>query len=61
MWSSEVRFPLLQGIRRGSLAAVACALGACGFHLAGDVPLPPVLARPYLSFVDPYSDFARSF
>lgn len=48
-------------MRRAPLAAAAALLGACGFHLAGSAPLPPSLARPYLSFTDPYSDFARSF
>ena len=37
------------------------ALGACGFRLAGSDPLPAVLARPYLSVKDPYTDFAREF
>ena len=36
-------------------------LGACGFRLAGSDPLPGVLARPYLSVKDPYTDFAREF
>jgi len=34
---------------------------ACGFRLAGSQPLPPALARPYLSVKDPYTDFAREF
>lgn len=42
-------------------AAVIPALGACGFRLAGSEALPPVLARPYLSVKDPYTDFAREF
>jgi LPS-assembly lipoprotein len=37
------------------------ALCACGFRLAGSEPLPPVLARPYLSLKDPYTDFSREF
>lgn len=41
--------------------AVAPALVACGFRLAGSEPLPAVLARPYLSVKDPYTDFAREF
>src|ERR1700691_166172 len=51
----------------GTLAAagLACvatlALSACGFRLAGSDHLPPVLARPYLSVKDPYTDFAREF
>src|SRR5580692_5930818 len=51
----------------GTLAAAALwcagmlALSACGFRLAGSDHLPPVLARPYLSVKDPYTDFAREF
>ena len=43
----------------GSCAALAFA--ACGFRLAGSDPLPGVLARPYLSLKDPYTDFSREF
>jgi LPS-assembly lipoprotein len=44
------------------LAALALAgLAACGFRLAGSDPLPGVLARPYLSLKDPYTDFSREF
>jgi LPS-assembly lipoprotein len=42
-------------------AASALALAACGFRLAGSEKLPPILARPYLSVKDPYTDFAREF
>jgi LPS-assembly lipoprotein len=41
--------------------AAILALGACGFRLAGSQPLPPILAKPYLSVKDPYTDFAREF
>jgi LPS-assembly lipoprotein len=37
------------------------AVSACGFRLAGSEPLPAVLARPYLSLTNPYSDFSREF
>jgi LPS-assembly lipoprotein len=37
------------------------ALCACGFRLAGSEHLPPVLAKPYLSVKDPYTNFAREF
>jgi len=38
------------------------ALSACGFRLAGGGdPLPGVLARPFLSLKDPYTDFSREF
>ena len=39
----------------------AAALSGCGFRLAGSEPLPGVLARPYLSLKDPYTDFSREF
>ena len=39
----------------------ACTLCACGFRLAGSDPLPAVMARPYLSLKDPYTDFSREF
>jgi LPS-assembly lipoprotein len=41
------------------LAGALVALAACGFRLAGSERLPPVLAKPYLSVKDPYTDFAR--
>jgi LPS-assembly lipoprotein len=39
----------------------ACTLTACGFRLAGSEPLPRVMARPYVSLKDPYTDFSREF
>jgi LPS-assembly lipoprotein len=45
----------------GGAAAAVVALAACGFRLAGSDALPAILARPYLSFKDPYTDFAREF
>lgn len=39
----------------------AGSLTACGFRLAGSDPLPAVMARPYLSLKDPYTDFSREF
>ncbi len=36
-------------------------MSACGFRLAGSDPLPGILARPYLSLKDPYTDFSREF
>jgi LPS-assembly lipoprotein len=52
--------------RRGIARAVAAAgtlalLSACGFRLAGSDPLPSILAQPYLSLKDPYTDFSREF
>ena len=52
-----VKFPLTSG----AAACVLAALSACGFRLAGSDPLPGILARPYLSVKDPYTDFAREF
>jgi LPS-assembly lipoprotein len=43
------------------LPALLILLSACGFRLAGSDPLPGVLARPYLSLKDPYTDFSREF
>ena len=43
------------------MIAALAILSACGFRLAGSDPLPGVLARPYLSVRDPYTDFAREF
>lgn len=48
-------------IRFCAVAGAASALAACGFRLAGSDPLPGILARPYLSVKDPYTDFAREF
>ena len=47
---------------RARFALLAALLtSACGFRLAGSDPLPGILARPYLSVKDPYTDFAREF
>src|SRR3981189_3703888 len=43
------------------LSAAILASSGCGFRLAGSDPLPGILARPYLSVKDPYTDFAREF
>jgi LPS-assembly lipoprotein len=62
--------PAAAGFARTALAvttlavttlAVTIMVGACGFRLAGSEKLPPILARPYLSVKDPYTDFAREF
>jgi len=42
-------------------AGATLALCACGFRLAGSDPLPAVMARPYLSLKNPYTDFSREF
>jgi LPS-assembly lipoprotein len=41
--------------------AVVLTSGGCGFRLAGSDPLPSILAHPYLSLKDPYTDFSRDF
>jgi LPS-assembly lipoprotein len=48
-------------VRMVLLWGAAVMLNACGFRLAGSDPLPGILARPYLSVKDPYTDFAREF
>jgi LPS-assembly lipoprotein len=42
-------------------AAASVALGGCGYRLVGSEPLPPSMARPYVSLKDPYTDFSREF
>src|SRR6202012_4435858 len=49
-------------VRAATAAFVfSIALAACGFRLAGSPRRPPVLAKPYLSVKDPYTDFSREF
>lgn len=53
---------LRAGVAMLSLAMLSVAMCACGFRLAGSgESLPGVLARPYLSLKDPYTDFSREF
>ena len=62
MWSSDRSSAVRRSAARCAAITVAAVLVAgCGFRLAGTAPLPPSLARPHLSFSDPYSDFARVF
>ena len=52
----------MHGLKRAIAILLACAaLAGCGFRLAGSERLPPVLAKPYLSVKDPYTDFSREF
>jgi LPS-assembly lipoprotein len=46
---------------RAVVGGMVLVLAACGFRLAGSDPLPAVLAQPYLSLKDPYTDFSREF
>ena len=39
---------------RLALVALTLALGGCGFHLAGERPLPRPLSSVYIEVVDPY-------
>ena len=49
-------------MRAAIAALIFClVLGGCGFRLAGSERLPAVLAKPYLSVKDPYTDFSREF
>jgi len=41
------------GLRLGA-ALLAGLLGGCGFHLAGDRPVPPALNSVYIDMVQPY-------
>jgi len=52
------------GMHRNALAhllllSLLTALSACGFHLRGDVELPPVLQDTYIDSRDPYTGIAR--
>lgn len=53
--------PCCRSFARRLLPVGILGLAACGFRLAGSDPLPGVLARPYLSLKDPYTDFSREF
>lgn len=48
-------------VARAALTCAVVGTAACGFRLAGSESLPGILARPYLSVKDPYTDFAREF
>jgi len=61
MWGVCRRWGLCRGLGAVAAFGAVLALTACGFRLAGGDPLPGVLARPYLSLKDPYTDFSREF
>ena len=44
-----------------SVICILTGLCACGFRLVGGDTLPGILARPYLTLKDPYTDFSREF
>jgi LPS-assembly lipoprotein len=54
-------FAIRSAAAAAMLLAGCAGMAACGFRLAGNDPLPGILARPYLSVKDPYTDFAREF
>jgi LPS-assembly lipoprotein len=43
-----------------AIAVLLSVLPACGFHLRGDVELPPVLKETYLESNNPYTGMARA-
>jgi LPS-assembly lipoprotein len=54
----------VRSARAGLTSAVFCLIAglcACGFRLEGNDTLPGILARPYLTLKDPYTDFSREF
>jgi LPS-assembly lipoprotein len=52
--------PKARAVRALTALSVA-ALWGCEFRLVGSDTLPGILARPYLSLKDPYTDFSREF
>ena len=42
------------------IALLLALLSACGFHLRGEVELPPVLQETYLESKNPYTGMARA-
>ena len=43
-----------------AIALLLTLLSACGFHLRGDVELPPALQETYLESKNPYTGMARA-
>jgi LPS-assembly lipoprotein len=46
-------------LRCSALAVAAFALSACGFHMRGEVRLPPAMQRVHVQIADPYSPLGR--
>jgi len=46
-------------LRSLPILAVAASLGACGFHMRGEVQLPAAMQRVHLTVADPYSPLRR--
>ena len=49
-----------RSIRMTVIAILLGLLSACGFHLRGDVDLPPALEETYLESENPYTGMARA-
>jgi outer membrane lipopolysaccharide assembly protein LptE/RlpB len=60
-FGAPTAFGVLTALGAVTAFAALAALSACGFRLAGSDTLPGILARPYLSLKDPYTDFSREF
>jgi LPS-assembly lipoprotein len=46
--------------RRAMILAATFALSACGFHMRGEVQLPPTMQRVHVQVADPYSPLSRN-
>jgi len=49
-----------RSLRVTGIALLLGLLSACGFHLRGDVELPPALQETYLDSKNPYTGMARA-
>jgi LPS-assembly lipoprotein len=45
--------------RHVTILAALCTLSACGFHMRGEVQLPPGMQRVHVQIADPYSPLVR--
>ena len=46
-------------LRCSTIAAATLVLSACGFHMRGEVQLPPGMQRVHVQIADPYSPLGR--
>jgi len=51
---------LNQSLFPTAIALLLALLSACGFHLRGDIELPPALQETYLESKNPYTGMARA-
>jgi LPS-assembly lipoprotein len=49
----------LNFFRSAAIAAATLAVSACGFHMRGEVQLPPSMQRVHVQIADPYSPLGR--